>query len=111
MSWLLLLLAAGDAKVQILTSDSSVAAKNVTAGLEDSGVEVGQESEQENTPRKAEKPAVDAGDSVDDLPDNKQKQVKDLPEPAGRNTTEQIVFAGNSIDEPENEKTKNKPAR
>ncbi|KAJ7374720.1 Ubiquitin carboxyl-terminal hydrolase 10 [Desmophyllum pertusum] len=43
---------AGDAKVQILTSDSSVAAKNVTAGLEDSGVEVGQESEQENTQEK-----------------------------------------------------------
>lgn len=90
-----------------------MAAKNVTAGLEDSGVEVGQESEQENTPGKAVKPAADApGDSVNDLPcSEKQKRVKESVEPASRSTTEHIVFGGKSIDEAESEAKKNKPAR
>ena len=96
-----------------MSSDSSAAAKNVTAGLEDSGVEVGQESEQENTPGKAVKLAADVGESVRDLPSDQQKQVKESVEQASRSTTENIVFGGKSIEEPERAcvAKKNKAAR
>ncbi len=91
-----------------------MAAKNVTAGLEDSGVEVGQESEQENTPGKAVKPATDVqGDSVNNLScSEEQKKVKESIKPAqSRSTTEHIVFGGKSIDEAKSETKKNKTAR
>ncbi|XP_078364654.1 ubiquitin carboxyl-terminal hydrolase 10-like isoform X2 [Oculina patagonica] len=104
---------AGDARAQISSSDSSVAAKNVTTGLEDSGVEVGQESEQENTPGKAVKPAADVpGDSVNALPSSEeQKKARESIEPAqSRITTEHIVFGGKSIDEALSVAKKNKPA-
>ena len=107
----LLKFTAGDARAQISSSDSSVAAKNVTAGLEDSGVEVGQESEQENTPGGAVKTAADVRDSVSELPSENQKKVNESIEPASRTTTEHIVFGGKSIDQAETEAKKNKPAR
>ena len=92
------------------TSNISSEAKNVTAGPEDSGVEVGQESEQENTSGKEVKSAIDVGNSVDNLPDEKQNQ--DLPGPASRSHTEHIVFGGKSIVEGhDNENKKSKPAR
>ena len=54
---------AEEARVLIPSSDSS-GAKNVTTGLEDSGVEVGQESEQENAPGRAVKSAIGGSDSA-----------------------------------------------
>lgn len=71
-------------------------------------MEVGLESEQENTPGNAVKATVDAGNSVDNLPNEKQKQ-----EPApSRSNAEHIVFGGKSIvEEPDNETKKSKSVR
>lgn len=93
---------ADDSRVQILSSDSSAATKHVGIGLEDSGVEVGQESEQENAPGKAV-----AVVSVHELINKTSKRDKESTESPRRSTTEHIVFGGKSIQEPESE-TKNK---
>lgn len=99
-------LIADDLRVQISSSDSSVATKNVGVGLEDSGVEVGQESEQENTPGKAV-----AVVSVHELLNKTPKQNTESSEFPRRSTTEQIVFGGKSIQEPESETKKIKSER
>lgn len=98
-------LTADDLRVQISSSDSSAATKNVGIGLEDSGVEVGQESEQENAPGKAV-----AVVSVHELINKTPKRDKESTESSRRSTTEHIVFGGKSIQEPESE-TKNKSER
>lgn len=98
-------LTADDSKVQILSSDSSAATKNVGIGLEDSGVEVGQESEQENVPGKAV-----AVVSVHELINKVPKRDKESTEAPRRSTTEHIVFGGKSIQELESE-TKTKSER
>lgn len=96
-----------EARVLIPSSDSS-GAKNVTTGLEDSGVEVGQESEQENAPGRAVKSAIGGSDSVNSLPNEKQKQS---PESLSRSNNDNFVFGGKSIvEEPNNEKEKYKSA-
>lgn len=99
-------LTADDSRVQISSSDSSAAAKNVGVGLEDSGVEVGQESEQENAPGKAV-----AVVSVHELLNKTPKQDRESTESPRRSTTEHIVFGGKSIQEPEREKKKIKSER
>lgn len=104
-------LTADDSRVQISSSDSSAATKNVAVGLEDSGVEVGQESEQENTPGKAVKPTAVAAVLVHELLNEKPKQVKESTESPRHGTAEQIVFGGKSIQEPESETKKNKSER
>ena len=60
-------------------------AKNVTTGLEDSGVEIGQESEQESAPAKTGKSATVAGE--------KEQSAG----PVIRSNNEHIVFGGQSI--------------
>ena len=91
--------------MQISSSDSSAATKNVGIGPEDSGVEVGQESEQENAPGKAV-----AVVSVHELINKTPKRDKESTESSRRSTTEHIVFGGKSIQDPESE-TKNKSER
>ena len=98
MTCLFLCLVAGDSSTHVSSNDSSAAAKNVTAGLEDSGVEVGQESEQETSPGKLVKTAAGTGDC---LPEAKQKQVKQSSEKTIQSSSELIVFGGNSIKEHE----------
>ena len=92
--------------MQISSSDSSAVTKNVGVGLEDSGVEVGQESEQENAPGKAV-----AVVSVQELLNKAPKQVKESTESPRHSTTEHIVFGGKSIQEPEREPKNNKSER
>lgn len=97
-----------DPRTQSSSNDSS-GAKNVTTGLEDSGVEVGQESEQESTSGRAVKPAADVGNSVHNVPAEKQKQV--VPGQVNRSNTEHIEFGGKSIiEEHGNETRKSKAA-
>lgn len=95
-----------DLRVQISSRDSSAATKNASVGLEDSGVEVGQESEQENTSGKAI-----ATVSVHELLKRTTKQDRGSTESSRRNTTEHIVFGGKSIPEAESETKKNKSQR
>ena len=99
-------LTADASRVQISSSDSSAVTKNASVGLEDSGVEVGQESEQENTSGKAI-----AAVSVHELLTKTPKQEKESTESPRRSTTEHIVFGGKSIQEPESETKKNKSER
>lgn len=91
---------------QISSSDSSAATKNASVGLEDSGVEVGQESEQENTSGRAI-----ATVSVHELLKRTTKQGRESTESSRRNTTEHIVFGGKGIPEAESETKKNKSQR
>lgn len=95
-----------DLRVQISSRDSSAATKNASVGLEDSGVEVGQESEQENTSGKAI-----ATVSVHELLKRTTKQDRGSTKSSRRNTTEHIVFGGKSIPEAESETKKNKSQR
>lgn len=108
MTCLFLCLVAGDSSTHVSSNDSSVAAKNVTAGLEDSGVEVGQESEQETSPGKLVKTTAGASDC---LPEAKQKQVKQSSEKTIQSSSEHIVFGGNSIKEHEQDVRQSKPER
>jgi len=95
-----------DLRVQISSRNSSAATKNASVGLEDSGVEVGQESEQENTSGKAI-----ATVSVHELLKRTTKQDRESTESSRRNTTEHIVFGGKGIPEAESETKKNKSQR
>ena len=104
---MVLCLVAGDSSTHV-SNDSSAAAKNVTAGLEDSGVEVGQESEQETSPGKLAKTTAGTGDC---LPEAKQKQVKQSSEKTIQSSSEHIVFGGNSIKEHEQDVRQSKPER
>ena len=108
MTCLFLCFVAGDSSTHVSSNDSSAAAKNVTAGLEDSGVEVGQESEQETSPGKLVKTTAGAGDC---LPEVKQKQVKQSSEKTIQSSSEHIVFGGNSIKEHEQDVRQSKPER
>ena len=105
---MVLCLVAGDSSTHVSSNDSSAAAKNVTAGLEDSGVEVGQESEQETFTGKLAKTTAGTGDC---LPEAKQKQVKQSSEKTIQSNSEHIVFGGNSIKEHEQDVRQSKPER
>ena len=73
-------------------------------------MEVGQESEQENTPGRAVKLAADVGSSLHNVPAEKQKQ--ELPGQLNRSNTEHIEFGGKSIVEEHGHETrKSKAAR
>ena len=103
-----LLYLGGDPRTQSSSNDSS-GAKNVTTGLEDSGVEVGQESEQESTSGRAVKSAGDVGNIVYNLPP--EKHTQEVPGQVNRSNTEHIEFGGKSIvEEHGNETRKSKAA-
>ena len=98
-----------DPRTQSSSNDSS-GAKNAMTGLEDSGVEVGQESEQESTSGRAMKSAADVGNIVYNLPPGKQTQEVPLGQ-VNRSNTEHIEFGGKSIvEEHGNETRKSKAA-
>lgn len=99
---------AGDTSTQVSSSDSSAAAKNVTAGLEDSGVEVGQESEQETSSGKLVRTTASVGDTVARSPEAKQKQVTRSSDKTVQSNSEHFVFCGNSNKEPEQDVTESK---
>lgn len=79
MTCLFLCFVAGDSSTHVSSNDSSAAAKNVTAGLEDSGVEVGQESEQETSPGKLVKTAAGTGDCLPEANRNKSNNHQRKP--------------------------------
>lgn len=103
---MIILFIENDARGQSLSSDSA-GAKNVPAGLEDSGVEVGQESEQENAPGKTVKFADDVKNNVPH-----EKQNREPPGQGKQSNNEVIEFGGKSIVEQTNlETNKGKPVR